>query len=84
MTDDVPASATATEQSEVEPTSAPRGRGWLSLYALAFALMVVAAGFFAAATIGTLTSLRMLRVSTVLSGIAIVVAILAVVLPRRA
>ena len=82
MTDDVPASTTAT-QDPVEPTAAPRVRGWLSLYAVAFVLMLVAAGLFAAATIGTLTSLRMLRVSTVLSAIAIVVAILAVVLPRR-
>jgi hypothetical protein len=82
MTDDVPASTTTSEEP-VEATAAPRARGWLSLYAIAFALMMVAAAFFAAATIGTLTSLRMLRVSTLLSAIAIVVAILAVVLPRR-
>ena len=67
---------------EPTPTPGPR-RGWLSLYAAAFAAMVGAGIVFAVATIGTLESLRLLRVSSILSGIAIVVAVVALVLPRR-
>jgi hypothetical protein len=55
----------------------------VSLYAVAFALLLVAGAFFVAASLGHLESLRLLRVSAVVSGAAIALAIASVVLPRR-
>jgi hypothetical protein len=56
----------------------------LSLYIAAFVLMLTAGVVLTVATLGgRLESLRLLRASAVLSVVAIVVAVLSVVLPRR-
>jgi lysylphosphatidylglycerol synthetase-like protein (DUF2156 family) len=58
-------------------------RGSLGLYAVAFALLLVAGGALVASARGFLRSTELLWVSTVCSGIAIVVAIVGLWLPRR-
>jgi hypothetical protein len=58
-------------------------RGWVSLYAIAFLLLVGAGVAFTASASGLLASARLQWTSTVLSALAIVVAIASVVLPRR-
>jgi hypothetical protein len=58
-------------------------RGWPSVYALSFGLLLAAGVTLAVATLGSLNSLRLLRVSAVLSVVAIVVAVVSVVVPRR-
>ena len=58
-------------------------RGWVSLYAVAFALLVGAGAAITLSAVGLLASTRLLWTSTVLSGLAIVVAIVSVLLPRR-
>jgi len=58
-------------------------RGWVSLYAVAFALLLLAGVVFAFATFGQLESLRLLRVSAWLSVAAIVAAVVSVVIPVR-
>lgn len=60
-------------------------RGWLSLYAAAFGLMIAAAALLAAAALDKLSdgSLPLLRISWWLSGAAIVLAVASVLLPRR-
>ena len=60
-----------------------RRRGWASLYAISFGLLLAAGATLTVATLGSLNSLRLLRVSAVLSVAAIVVAVVSVVLPRR-
>ena len=63
---------------------APKARrGWASLYALAFLLMLMAAGSLVLEVRGFLASTRLLWISTALSALAIALAILSVVLPRR-
>ncbi len=58
-------------------------RGWLSLYAVAFGLLL-AAGLSAALAARTfLEDLSLLKLSAALSLAAIVIAVLAVVLPRK-
>ena len=58
-------------------------RGWVSLYAAAFGLLLAAGAVFAFATFGQLESLRLLWVSAWLSIGAIVAAVVSVVLPGR-
>jgi hypothetical protein len=60
-------------------------RGWLSLYAVAFGLMIAAGALLATAALDKLSddSLALLRISWWLSGAAIVLAVASVVLPRR-
>jgi len=58
-------------------------RGWVSLYAVAFALLLLAGAVFAVATFGQLESLRLLQVSAWLSVAAIVAAVVSVVIPVR-
>jgi len=58
-------------------------RGWVSLYAAAFGLLLAAGAVFAFATFGQLESLRLLRVSAGLSIGAIVAAVVSAVLPGR-
>jgi uncharacterized membrane protein (DUF2068 family) len=58
-------------------------RGWVSLYAVAFALLLLAGAVFAFATFGQLESLGLLRVSAWLSVAAIVAAVVSVVIPVR-
>ena len=60
-----------------------RPRGWVSVYALAVLLLVGAGAAMGASAVGFLTSTRLLWTSTVLSGLAILVAIVSVTLPRR-
>jgi hypothetical protein len=55
----------------------------VSVYALAFLLLVGAGVAMTASAVGFLTSTRLLWTSTVLSGLAILVAIVSVALPRR-
>ena len=74
MSEDVPM------ESEPRPR---RPRGWVSVYALAFLLLVGAGAAMTASAVGFLTSTRLLWTSTVLSGLAILVAIVSVALPRR-
>ena len=74
MSEDI---AMDTEPAERRP------RGWVSVYALAFLLLVGAGVAISASAVGFLTSTRLLWTSTVLSGLAILVAIVSVVLPRR-
>ncbi len=59
-----------------------RRRGWVSLYAIAFTLMLAAGLAIAVAGRSFLESTTPLVVSIALSGVAIVLAILSVVLPR--
>jgi hypothetical protein len=79
---DVREDAGMTRGSETTPASR-RPRGWVSVYALAFLLLVGAGVAMTASAVGFLTSTRLLWTSTVLSGLAILVAIVSVALPRR-
>lgn len=58
-------------------------RGWVSLYAGAFAVMLGAGVALAAASLGNLRSIGLLRVSAVLSVLAIALALASLFLPRR-
>jgi uncharacterized membrane protein len=58
-------------------------RGWLSLYAGAFALMLGAGIALSASSLGTLRSIGLLWFSVVLSVLAIALALVSVFLPRR-
>jgi hypothetical protein len=64
------------------PTVARRPRGWASLYALAFVVLVGAGAALTLAAVRLLTSTRLLWMSTALSALAIALAIVSVVLPR--
>jgi hypothetical protein len=61
----------------------PKVRGRVSLYAVAFVLLVGAGAALVASAVGFLASTRLLWVSTGLSAAAIAVAVLGVLLPRR-
>jgi xanthine/uracil permease len=58
-------------------------RGWVSLYVVAFVLLVGAGAALVASAVGFLASTRLLWVSTGLSAAAIAAALLGVLLPRR-
>ncbi len=58
-------------------------RGWMSLYAVALALLVGAGVAFGVSAKGFLESIGLLWVSIALSAAAIVVALTALVAPRR-
>ena len=58
-------------------------RGWVSIYAISFILLLGSGIAFAFAARGLLESTRLMWTSTILSGLAIVLSILTVVLPRR-
>lgn len=60
-----------------------RTRGWVSVYAIAFVLMSVAGGLFAASFLGRLESIRLLWASAGVSVAAIAVAAVSVLAPRR-
>ena len=60
-----------------------RQRGWFTLYAVAFAMLLGAAGCAAFAARDFLSNLTVLRISAVLSAGAIVLAALSLVLPRK-
>jgi hypothetical protein len=58
-------------------------RGWLTLYAVAFVLLVVAGLFVAMAARDFLSNLNLLWASIACSAAALVTALVSVVLPRR-
>ena len=60
-----------------------RQRGWFTLYAAAFALLLGAAACAAFAARDFLSNLTVLRVSAVLSAGAMVLAVLSLLLPRK-
>lgn len=62
---------------------ARRPHGWVSLYAVAFVLLMGAGAAIAASAVSLLESTGLLWVSAILSGLAILLAIVSVVLPRR-
>jgi hypothetical protein len=62
--------------------SAPR-KGWVSLYAAAFALMLVAAIALMASSLGSLRSIGLLWISSALSLLAAGLAVASVLVPRR-
>ena len=70
-------------EGSADPASSRRPRGWVSLYAVAFALLVGAGVAITLAAVSLLESTGLLWVSTTLSAAAIVLAIVAVLLPRR-
>ena len=79
--------ATVTEgaeppEADAEPAERRR-RGWVSLYAVAFALMLVAGAVLGVSARGFLNSFTLLWTSIILSGAAILVAIVNLFLPRR-
>jgi hypothetical protein len=65
------------------PTSAPPRKGWVSLYGAAFALMLVAAIALMASSLGSLRSIGLLWISSVLSLLAAGMAVASVLVPRR-
>jgi hypothetical protein len=58
-------------------------RGWVSLYAVGFVLLVLAGATLVSAALGFLESTRLLWISIGLSALAIVTAVVGVTLPRR-
>ena len=60
-----------------------RTRGWVSVYAVAFALMAAAAIALVASSLGSLRSIGLLWLSSSLSLAAIVTATASVLVPRR-
>jgi hypothetical protein len=62
----------------------PRARrGWVSLYAVAFGLVLGAAVALVASSLGSLRSIGLLWVSALLSLSAIVLAVASLLVPRR-
>ena len=74
--------STATEDA-VEGDAGKRARGWVSIYVLAFVLMLASAACMALAARDFLSNLTLLRASAALSAAAIAAAVLSVALPRR-
>jgi len=69
-----------------EPTArpaAPPWKGWVSLYAVAFALMLVAAIALMASSLGSLRSIGLLWISSGLSLVSAALAVASVLVPRR-
>jgi hypothetical protein len=69
-----------------EPTAravaSPR-KGWVSLYAVAFAVMLVAAIALMASSLGSLRSIGLLWISSALSLLSAGLAVASVLVPRR-
>jgi len=64
-------------------TERGRHRGWVSMYAAAFALMLAAGAVLVVTSLGSLQSTRLLWVSALFSIAAIVVSVGSVVVPKR-
>ena len=62
---------------------AQRRRGWISVYAVAFGLMLAAAIALGASSLGSLRSIGLLWISSALSLAAIAAAIASVLAPGR-
>ena len=73
----------AQEASADARAAAPRRRGWISVYAVAFGLLVAAAIALVASSLGSLRSIGLLWISSALSLAAIAAAIASVLVPRR-
>lgn len=73
----------AATEGAVDDDAGKRARGWVSLYALAFVLMLGSAACMAVAARDFLSNLTLLRASAVLSAAATLIAVLSVALPRR-
>jgi len=58
-------------------------QGWVSLYAAALVLMVVAGAVLVVASLGSLKSIPLLWISAAFSVAAVVVAVASVLAPRR-
>jgi len=69
--------------TEHDPEAPHRPRGWVSVYAVALALVVVSGASLLIAVRSFFESDGLLWVSIVLSGAAIVTAVAAIVLPAR-
>ncbi len=76
-------SRTSDPESTGKAGSRRRQRGWFTLYATAFALLLCAAACAAFAARDFLSNLTVLRVSAAFSAGAIVLAVLSLVLPRK-
>jgi hypothetical protein len=63
--------------------SAPPKKGWVSLYAAAFALVLAAAIALMASSLGSLRSIGLLWISSALSLLAAGLAVASVLVPRR-
>jgi hypothetical protein len=72
---------TATTEDSVSGDQRPRG--WISLYGLAFVLMLAAGAALAIAGRGFLRDRSLLWLSVALSATSIVSAVVGLVLPRR-
>jgi hypothetical protein len=84
VSEDVEVSEPAEKAPQADPGArTKRPRGWVSLYALAFVLLLAAGAAMGASAVGLLASTRLLWTSTILSAAAILVAVTSVVLPRR-
>jgi len=80
---DEPRGTGAQEASADARVSGPSRRGWVSLYAAAFALMLVAAIALMASSLGSLRSIGLLWISGALSLLAAGLAVASVLVPRR-
>ena len=72
-----------TEAPPPTPETAKPRRGWVSLYAVAFGLMLAAGVALAASSLGSLRSIGLLWLSAALSSVAIVVAVVSILVPRH-
>jgi membrane protein YdbS with pleckstrin-like domain len=72
-----------TQRKSADGAPPTHPRGWVSLYLVSFVLMLAAGAALASSAVHFLDSTRPLWLSTGLSAVAILVAIAAVVLPRR-
>ena len=69
-----------------EPTAraaVPTRKGWVSLYTVAFAVMLVAAIALMASSLGSLRSIKLLWISSALSLLSAGLAVASVLVPRR-
>ena len=73
----------AQEASADARAAAPPGKGRISVYAVAFALMAAGAIALVTSSLGSLRSIGLLWISSALSVAAIVVAVASVLVPRR-
>jgi hypothetical protein len=80
---DEPRGTGAQEASGDARASGARRRGWVSLYAAAFALMLVAAIALMTSSLGSLRSIGLLWISSALSLLAAGLAVASVLVPRR-
>jgi len=74
---------TQTEHVPEDGPVVPARRGWVSLYAVAFALMAVAGVILVIASLGSLNSIGLLWVSAGFSAAAVIAAVASVAVPRR-